>query len=69
MEVAENEFKDKEVDVNVQTRRLVLLEEESWIHMKTSASTVMKLASVSTEADIIVKGCRHLESNTMNNEV
>ena len=69
MEVAENEFKDKEDAVNAQTRRVFLLEEESQTRMETLASTVMKLASVSKEADIIVKGCRHWESNTMNNEV
>jgi len=69
MEVAENEFKDKEDDVNAQTRRVFLLEEESRTRMETLACTVMKLASVSKEADIIVKGCRHWESNTMNNEV
>ena len=69
MEVAENEFKDKEDDVNAQTRRIFLLEEESQTRMETLASTVMKLASVSKEADIIVKGCRQWESKTMNNEV
>ena len=33
------------------------------------ASTVLKLALMSKDADNIVKGCRHWESKTMNNEV
>ena len=33
------------------------------------ATTVLKLANMSKDADTIIKGCRHWESNTMNNEV
>ena len=33
------------------------------------ATTVHKLATMSKDADNIIKGCRHWESNTMNNEV
>ena len=33
------------------------------------ATTVFKLANMSKDADNIVKGCRHWESKTMNNEV
>ena len=33
------------------------------------ATTVFKLAVMSKDADNIVKGCRHWENNTMNNEV
>ena len=33
------------------------------------ATTVFKLANMSKDADTIVKGCRHWENNTMNNEV
>ena len=30
---------------------------------------MFKLANMSKDADTIVKGCRHWENNTMNNEV
>merc|ERR1712156_595864 len=33
------------------------------------ATTVLKLANMSKDVDSIIKGCRHWESNTMNNEV
>ena len=69
MEIAESEFKDKEDEVNGQTRRTLLLEEESRISVEKLANTVMKLAFMSKDADTIVKGCRHWESMTMNNEV
>lgn len=69
MEIAESEFKDKEDEVNGQTRRTLLLEEESRISVEKLANTVMKLALMSKDADTIVKGCRHWESMTMNNEV
>ena len=69
MELAENEFKDKEDDVNAQTRRCLLLEEESRISVEKLATTVMKLSFMSKDADNIVKGCRSWESKTMNNEV
>merc|ERR1719250_220029 len=62
MDAAESEFKDKDEDVNAQSRRVLLLEQESTI-------SVVKLALMSKEADNIVKGCRHWESKTMNNEV
>merc|ERR1711962_1343045 len=47
---------------NAQSRRVLLLEEECRI-------SVLKLAVMSKEADNIVKGARHWESKTMNNEV
>merc|ERR1719471_2015420 len=62
MDEAEKEFKDKDDDVNAQSRRVLLLEEEC-------RTTVLKLATMSKDADTIIKGCRHWESNTMNNEV
>merc|ERR1711936_43377 len=62
MEEAEKDFKDKDDDVNNQSRRVMLLEEEARIN-------VLKLAVMSKDADNIVKGCRHWESKTMNNEV
>jgi len=69
MDAAESEFKDKEEDVNAQSRRVLLLEQESTISVEKLATTVMKLALMSKEADNIVKGCRHWESKTMGNEV
>merc|ERR1711973_843361 len=69
MEEAEAEFKDKEDDVNAQSRRVLLLEEECRISVEKLATTVLKLANMSKDADTIIKGCRHWESNTMNNEV
>merc|ERR1712193_604552 len=69
MEEAEKEFKDKDDDVNNQSRRLMLLEDECRINVEKLATTVLKLALMSKEADNIVKGCRHWESKTMNNEV
>jgi len=68
MDEAEKDFKDKDDDVNAQSRRLLLLEEESRISVEKLATTVLKLALMSKEADNIVKGCRHWESKTMNNE-
>jgi len=69
MDAAESEFKDKDEDVNAQSRRVLLLEQESTISVEKLATTVMKLALMSKDADNIVKGCRHWESKTMNNEV
>merc|ERR1719222_540567 len=69
MEEAEKDFKDKDDDVNNQSRRVMLLEEESRISVEKLATTVMKLALMSKDADNIVKGCRHWESKTLNNEV
>merc|ERR1712029_1132482 len=63
------EFKGKDDDVNNQSRRLMLLEDECRINVEKLATTVLKLALMSKEADNIVKGCRHWESATMNNEV
>ena len=68
MDAAESEFKDKEEDVNAQSRRVLLLEQESTISVEKLATTVMKLALMSKDADNIVKSCRHWESKTMNNE-
>jgi len=69
MEEAESEFKDKDEDVNAQSRRVLLLEQESTISVEKLATTVMKLALMSKDADNIVKNCRTWESKTMNNEV
>jgi len=69
MDEAEKEFKDKDDDVNAQSRRVLLLEEECRISVEKLATTVLKLATMSKDADTIIKGCRHWESNTMNNEV
>jgi len=69
MEEAEKEFKDKDDEVNGQARRTLLLEDESRISVEKLATTVMKLALMSKDADNIVKGCRVWESKTMNNEV
>eukprot|EP00092_Neocalanus_flemingeri_P067798 GFUD01082798.1.p1 GENE.GFUD01082798.1~~GFUD01082798.1.p1 ORF type:complete len:262 (+),score=74.44 GFUD01082798.1:219-1004(+) len=69
MDEAEKEYKDKEDDVNAQSRRVLLLEAESCISVEKLAITVLKLAHMSKDADNIVKGCRHWESKTMNNEV
>ena len=69
MEQLDAEYKDKEEDVNAQSRRVLLLENEASINIEKLASTVLKLALMSKDADNIVKGCRHWESKTMNNEV
>jgi len=69
MEEAEKDFKDKDEDVNAQSRRVMLLEEESRGSVTKLATTCMKLALMSKDADNIVKSCRHWESKTMNNEV
>jgi len=69
LEEAEKEFKDKEDDVNAQSRRVLLLEDESRISVEKLATTVMKLAHMSKDADNIIKGARHWESKTMNNEM
>ena len=69
MEEAEKDFKDKDDDVNAQSRRVLLLEEECRISVEKLATIVLKLAVMSKDADNIVKDCRHWESKTMNNEV
>merc|ERR1719500_863947 len=69
MEEAEKEYKDKEDDVNAAARRTLLMEEESRISVEKLASTIMKLAIMSKEADTIIKGARHWESKNMNNEM
>ena len=69
MEQLDAEYKDKEEDVNAQSRRVLLLENEASIQIEKLATTVLKLALMSKDADNIVKGCRHWESKTMNNEV
>merc|ERR1712021_2007 len=48
--------------------RVLLLEQEMTINIEKLAVTVMKLAQMSKEADNIIKGARHWESKTMNNE-
>merc|ERR1712178_150054 len=65
MEEAEKEFKDKDDDVNNQSRRLMLLEDECRINVEKLATTVLKLAIMSKDAANIVKGCRHWEIKTM----
>merc|ERR1712236_67576 len=69
MDEAEKEFKDKDDDVNAQARRVLLLEDELGISVEKLATTILKLALMSKDADNIVKSCRHWESKTMNNEV
>merc|ERR1712203_562052 len=69
MEEAEKEFKDKDDDVNAAARRCVLMEEEVRINTEKLASTVLKLANTSKDADKIVKGMGEWENKTMNNEV
>jgi len=69
MEEAEKEYKDKEDDVNAASRRVLLMEEESRISVEKLATTIMKLAIMSKEADTIIKGARHWESKNMNNEM
>merc|ERR1712114_18764 len=66
---AEKEFKDREEDVNASARRVLLMEEEARISVEKLATTVMKLALMSKDADNIIKGARHWESKTMNNEM
>merc|ERR1719374_321928 len=69
MEEAEKEYKDKEEDVNAASRRCLLMEEETRISTEKLANTVLKLALMSKDADNIIKGSRHWESKTMNNEM
>merc|ERR1711936_883226 len=47
MEEAEKDFKDKDDDVNNQSRRVMLLEEEARINVEKLATTVLKLAVMS----------------------
>merc|ERR1711915_251461 len=68
LEEAEKEFKDKDDDVNAQSRRVLLLEDESRISIEKLATTILKLALMSKDADTIIKSCRSWESKTMNNE-
>merc|ERR1712035_29272 len=69
MEEAEKEYKDKEEDVNAQARRVLLLEEEVRISIEKLATTILKLANMSKDADKEVKSARGGESRTLNNEV
>jgi len=69
MEEAEKEYKDKEDDVNAASRRCLLMEEETRVSTEKLANTVLKLALMSKDADNIIKGSRHWESKTMNNEM
>merc|ERR1712226_1640317 len=69
MDEAEKEFKDKDYDVNAAARRVVLMEGEATVSVEKLATTVMKLALMSKEADNIIKGARHWESKTMNNNL
>jgi len=69
MDEAEKEFKDKDDDVNAAARRCVLMEGEATVSVEKLATTVMKLALMSKEADNIIKGARVWESKNMNNEM
>ena len=69
MEEAEKEFKDKDDDVNAAARRCVLMEEELRIQTEKLAVTILKLSTMSKDADNIVKGMRVWENKTSNNEV
>ena len=62
-------LKDKDDEVSTLSRRIMLIEEECRINEEKMANTVLKLATMSKEADTIVKGCRYWESQVMNNEV
>ena len=53
MESAENAFTDIDDDVNAQSRRIMLLEEEEFIQGEKLANTVHKLALMSKDADNI----------------
>ena len=55
MEQLDAEYKDKEEDVNAQSRRVLLLENEATIQIEKLATTVLKLALMSKDADNIVK--------------
>ena len=55
MDEAEKEFKDKDDDVNAAARRVVLMEGEATVSVEKLATTVMKLALMSKEADNIIK--------------
>ena len=55
MDEAEKEFKDKDDDVNAAARRCVLMEGEATVSVEKLATTVMKLALMSKEADNIIK--------------
>ena len=68
-EEAEKEFKDKEQDVNTAARRLILLEEEARNSEVKLAACTIKVATMSKEADKIVREARVFETRTMNNEV
>merc|ERR1719447_1609380 len=50
-------------------RCVVLMEGEATVSVEKLATTVMKLALMSKEADNIIKGARHWESKNMNNEM
>merc|ERR1711935_885647 len=65
MDEAEKEFKDKDDDVNASARRGVLMEGEAAVSVEKLATTVMKLALMSKEADNIIKGARHWEAKTI----
>merc|ERR1711872_1210351 len=54
MEEAEKDFKDKDDDVNAQSRRVLLLEEECRISVEKLATTVLKLANMSKDANTII---------------
>merc|ERR1712106_664399 len=55
--------------LQLSSARMEEAEKEFRISVEKLASTIMKLALMSKEADGIVKACRHWESKTMNNEV
>ena len=67
--VTHSALKDKDDEVSTLSRRIMLIEEECRINEEKMANTVLKLATMSKEADTIVKGCRYWESQVMNNEV
>jgi len=69
LEEAEKEFKDKEQDVNTAARRVILLEEEARNSEQKLAACSIKVATMSKEADKIIREARVFETRTMNNEV
>merc|ERR1712154_663695 len=63
MDEAEKEFKDKDDDVNAQSRRVLLLEEECRISVEKLATTVFKLATMSKDADNNLREARKIASD------
>jgi len=68
-EEKEKEFKNAEEDVGALSRRVMLMEVEAKTADTTLANTVTKLATMSKEADGILKKVKYFENKTMNSEM